>query len=481
MKKMKNPLTLVWVLVLLLALAPAACADLEAGVPDREFQNSENNFVAAIYDDGNLFTEEEMDRLLEPMGGCTGWASVFIVTDDRSADEITKDPAFFAISTGTHLVLVFGRDREDMRVQWDFSSDEDEVLALDEVAGLFGGAKGGYLETGSAFEAANEFMGDLLTALQESGVPAGTMQDTDYYQFRTLEELKRILDMDIGAEREIFVTDLEDRDSTLEEDLVIPAGKKVFFGEGTLTVAPEVTVTVEEGAGLFFYGLDVQGTVINNGDLVQCEQLNGGEQLPILIEGKVINRDWFSFYNIAGGIERIENQEEGRLFSSKEGKRVSPGGSSPSPTPKPSQTPSKKPSGSTGGKKSSSMITPLVLIIMLVVTLVTKNSGKLKKVGQSSAGSKNAGTTILQSEAKRPAAPSSASGSRNIGAAGRRPPAQRPEAYRPEVYRPEAYNLQGDYTAYDNRRRMKQLDDWLKNGLIDKDEYRKLKDRYSGK
>ena len=118
---------------------------------------------------------------------------------------------------------------------------------------------------------------------------------------------------------------------------------------------------------------------------------------------------------------------------------------------------------------------------MLVVTLVTKNSGKLKKVGQSSASSKNAGTTILQSEAKRPAAPSSASGSRNIGAAGHRPPAQRPEAYRPEVYRPEAYNLQGDYTAYDNRRRMKQLDDWLKNGLIDKYEYRKLKDRYSGK
>ena len=39
-------------------------------------------------------------------------------------------------------------------------------------------------------------------------------------------------------------------------------------------------------------------------------------------------------------------------------------------------------------------------------------------------------------------------------------------------------NTGEDHFQRDKVRRIKQLDDWLKNGIIDRDEYRVLKDRY---
>ena len=39
-------------------------------------------------------------------------------------------------------------------------------------------------------------------------------------------------------------------------------------------------------------------------------------------------------------------------------------------------------------------------------------------------------------------------------------------------------NTGDDHFQRDKARRIAQLDDWLKNGLIDKDEYRVMKDRY---
>lgn len=492
MKNLKKSIALVCALLLLLTLAPAAFAELNGAAPDAEYLNPETDGRAEIYDVAGLFSEEERNQLLEQMQGCTDWFDAFIVTDDRAADEITEDPAFQNLCSGYHLALVFGKERQDMRVQWAFSSGENtenDVIVPDEVAAMFGTAKSEYLNGDTAFEAANAFMGSILSALQGNGTaPAGDLKDDDYYQFRTLEELREILAMDIDTEDGIFVTGLEARDYTLEEDLTIPAGKKVFFNEGTVTVVPGVTVTVEEDAGLFFYGMDVKGTVINNGDLVQCEQRNGGDQLPIRIEGQIINRDWFSFYEISEGMENIQNEDEGRLFSSVEGKRVSPDGSSSSPAPVSTPKPSQKPSGSTGDTKKNSSDNRNTGLFALWIAIIAaaslaKNRKRTKTAGRREARPRNAGTASRRTQVKGPAA----SGSRPGGSAGRRSSTYRPEVYSPEVYNPEEYSYDPsdysdtDYINHDNQRRMKQLDDWLKSGLIDKEEYRKLKELYSGK
>ena len=306
----------------------------------------------------------------------------------------------------------------------------------------------------------NEFVKDQETASQESEVDqTGTQQGNDHISFRTIEDLMEILAM--NTEGKLFVSGTVDRDYTLDEDLTVPRGKKVFFGEGTVTVSPGVTLTVEEDAALFFYGLDIQGTVINNGDLVQCEELNGRKQLPIRIEGKVINSDWFSFYEISEGMEKIENVDAGRLFSSAEGKRVSPTDSSSSRASKPK--PSQKPSGSTGSSKKTgsdnSTVGVFVLWAVIVLAAVLMKNPKLLKLDRQESGAQKAKSTAARS----------------------------PSTYRPDAYNPSDYHSNSAdysdaaYTAHDSQRRMKQLDDWLKSGLIDKDEYRRLKDLYSGK
>ncbi len=479
MKNLKKTIALVCILLLLFAVMPAAFADLESLNPDREFVNPDNECVAAIYDAGGFFTEEEKDRLLEQMRGCTDWFDIFIVTDHRQADEITEDPEFLNICSGYHLALIFGSERKDMRAQWAFSSGEgteDEALAPDEVAAIFSNAKGEYLNSGSAFDAAIEFAENLLAALQESGAaPAEVQQDNKHYYFKTLEDLQEILAMD--TENEILVSGTVDRDYTIKEDIIIPTGKTVFFGEGIVTVEPGVTLTVEEYGGLFFYGLDVQGTVVNNGDLVQCEVINSSDQLPIRIEGKVINNDWFSFRKIAEGMEKIENTDDGTLFSVAEGKSVSPASSSLSP----SSTPAQKPSGSTGSAKKStdsSSVAAYVLIGITLILILIKNPDLLEKLNLNKSRTNKTGATSRQKQTKRPVSVSSRTGETA---------ARRPAAYRPEVYNPKEYSYnpadysETDYMAHDSHRRMKQLDDWLKSGLIDKDEYRKLKDLYSGK
>ena len=317
----------------------------------------------------------------------------------------------------------------------------------------------------------NEFVKEQGAAPQESGDnQTGTQRGDDHIIFRTIEDLMEILAM--STENELFVTGVVNQDYMLEEDLIIPTGKRVFFSEGTVTVTPGITLTVEEDAALYFYGLDVQGTIINNGDLVQCKELNGRKQLPIRIEGKVINSDWFSFYEIAEGLEKIENVDAGRLYSSAEGKRVSPTGSS-----SPSSTTSPKPSNSTGSAKKRSSDNSLtgifvLWIVIILASILMRNPNQMKKLDLREIRTEKTGANSGPNRDKRPVV----FGSRQSKTAASR----KQSAYSQEVYNTAGYS-ETNYSAYDNQRRMKQLDDWLKSGLIDKDEYLRLKDLYSGK
>ena len=49
---------------------------------------------------------------------------------------------------------------------------------------------------------------------------------------------------------------------------------------------------------------------------------------------------------------------------------------------------------------------------------------------------------------------------------------------KPETYCAVHNHSAEDHLAYDKAQRIAQLDDWLKSGLIDREEYRVLKDRY---
>ena len=496
MNHRRKTIALVCVLALLLVLAPAAFADLDRGNPDREALDPETGGIAAIYDAADLFTEEEQDHLMVKLQGCAGWFDFYIVTDDRTMNEIAEDPLLLELCSGYHLALLFGAERADMRAQWTFPSGdggEEDVIAPDNVAALFSSAKRAYLDGASAYEAADSFATAILGVLQEIGAEQTDLpNDRDNYYFRTLEELMEILALDPERD-EVFISNLEAQDYTLEEDLTIPGGKKVFFNEGTVTVAPGVTVTVEEDAGLFFYGLDVQGTVVNNGDLVQCKMRDGSSpQLPIHVEGEIINRDWFSFYEIAEGMENIHNLDAGRLFSSVQGKRVST--DEPSSTPRPSSTPKDSGSTESGTKKNSSGRSSsagifILWVIIIVAAALSKNPDLRKKMTNLlDIRDKDTGkpAASARSDRGRSAAGSSvgrtgtAAGSRRDGSTARSPAAYQPETYNPAEYsyNPTDYS-ETDAMAHDRQRRMKQLDDWLKSGLIDRDEYRRLKDEYS--
>ena len=50
----------------------------------------------------------------------------------------------------------------------------------------------------------------------------------------------------------------------------------------------------------------------------------------------------------------------------------------------------------------------------------------------------------------------------------------------PEAESPTNENIETDPFAREKEQRLRQLDEWLANGTIDKEEYQRLKDRYEG-
>ena len=274
------------------------------------------------------------------------------------------------------------------------------------------------------------------------------LEHTDnFYHFADLSTLERILALDTGEE--IWATETDDLEYTIREDLTVPTGKKVFFGTGKVTVEPGVTVTVEEEAALFFYNLDVLGTVVNRGDLVQCSPYEGADDV-LLVEGGIVNYDWLMFYHLEG-MENIVCLEGGRLFDAARDQTVTAGEPEPSASPGSGSAAQNESSGAnlSPGRGLRYLLRRAVwsvrlfflrhrdllrtLIPYLVILLAAVFFARAKRKKRDTAG-----------------------GSGRQGAT--------------------AGAYAGD--AGDMEKRIAHLDDWLKSGLIDREEYRVLKERY---
>ncbi len=425
------------VLLCLTMMTGTALADRtpDPKAPDREYRNEDTGFLAAVYDATGQFSEEEKDRLMSVMERCTVRCDVFVITIGMSTDGIEEDPAIQKIlCSWPYFALIFGSEPSDMKTLW---AEDRETAAFpeSELLECLQRAKEERENGASACSAAVQMMTDFVPFLESIEGERPIEQSGSFYFFRSLKELKSILGME--SEEVIWASDLRNQDRTLTEDLTIPGGKQVFFGEGTITVEPGVTVTIEKDASLYFYGMDVKGTVVNNGNLYQTDMEENGF-LPLRVTGKIVNRGWF-FYGKIEGLDHVETGEGGRTFTETE------------ETPVPTEVP--HPSGREGFSRRLREIyirfrifllrhretiqntVPGIVVLAIVWFLTSMKKKKKKKQGNNT-------------DRKMPV-------TRSISA----PPAK------PAI-------------DEEQKKRISRLDDWLKSGLIDKAEYKALKERY---
>ena len=285
------------------------------------------------------------------------------------------------------------------------------------------------------------------TAMAE-GSPEEELEHTgQYYHFASLETLKRILELD--SEEAVWATEVKDLEYTLSEDLTVPTGKKVFFGTGKITVEPGVTVTIEEDAALFFYELDLEGTIVNCGDLVQCEPNDGGDYL-LRIRGKIINSDWFCYVH-AEGLENVDNLEGGRVYTTH--------GETPDPEPEPEPTP--EPKNTSGPKAEDRLHSFLSRLIWSVKRFYRMNQNELQKLAPYAILIVAAVFAAAKGRKKRKLLESEQVRRRSARSTGQT----------------VSFTGRADLTD-DQKKRIRHLDEWLQSGLIDRAEYKVLRERY---
>ena len=278
--------------------------------------------------------------------------------------------------------------------------------------------------------------------------------DGQYYHFSSLDTLKRILEVE--SEEEVWATEVKDLEYTLREDLTIPTGKKVFFGSGLVTVEPGVTVTVEKDAALFFYAMDLYGTVVNRGDFVQCEP-HEGEDYLLRIDGRLINSDWFCYVH-AEGLENVENLEAGRAYTD----HYQSHGPKPEPEPEPEPSPAPKPSENAKHTARNALRRLLRELEWRVRRFYMRNQETVRTV---------APVLIVALLGALSAAGGIRKKNRNADAGTVRRRGSSP------AQTASAFTGRSDLTD-DQKKRIRHLDEWLQSGLIDRAEYKVLRERY---
>ena len=236
-------------------------------------------------------------------------------------------------------------------------------------------------------------------------------------------------------------------DLVIADDIEIPAGFVITFR--SFTVPDGITLTVTEHAEIRTYCFTVQGTLSNFGKVVQQDLsaawADEDERSFALIPGHVENRGEMILTDVFG--KRNINRFGGKLtiYESalyEENRRIAFGDEDPppvmdTPTPAPA-TPEKD----TVHRIFDVMekILPRLAFFLVLACLVA-----VGKVGISS--------SWKEKQRKRGAALTDAA----------------------EDLLPSPGE---DHFQRDKRKRIKQLDEWLKNGLIDRKEYDELKRRY---
>lgn len=236
---------------------------------------------------------------------------------------------------------------------------------------------------------------------------------------------------------------------TFSEDFEIPSGALITFR--SFTVPEGITLSVEEGAEIRTYAFTVRGTLLNRGKIVQQDLsaawAGPGDIAYALIPGHVDNRGEMVLTDVFG--TRNINRFGGKLMINETGsyadkRRFIFGDDTPTPVPIPTPTPAppeKSPVQEVFDllevvlPRLAFFLVLACLLIVIKVGIDSSRKGKQRKRG-----------SAFPDPAVDPLMRNGFSGE--------------------------------DHFQRDKRKRIEQLDEWLKNGLIDRKEYKELKRRY---
>ena len=288
----------------------------------------------------------------------------------------------------------------------------------------------------------------LLAALLVICLPVqhAAAEETDAVAFSTFEELRSFCEED--ADLSGSALSCEAADLVISEDLELPSGRTFLFR--SFTVPAGVTLTVTQSAELKAYGFTVQGRLINRGTVFQGDLSETGDvqdtEIAAYIPGFVENKGEMTLTDVYGRrnirwlgskLTMLETENYDKRF------KTEPETPEPEASPTPEVTPPPAPPGGQTEQISAILDTVKEFLPTLVLILAAAAFGRILKAA---AGKKKQEKDTTLNRQRNTDMPRDAQGE--------------------------------DHFQRDRRNRISQLDDWLKSGLIDRDEYKNLKRRY---
>lgn len=271
-------------------------------------------------------------------------------------------------------------------------------------------------------------------------------EETDAAAFSTFEELRSFCEED--ADLSGSALSCEAADLVISEDLELPSGRTFLFQ--SFTVPAGVTLTVTQGAELKAYGFTVQGRLINRGTVFQGDLSETGDvqdtDIAAYIPGFVENKGEMTLTDVYGRrnirwlgskLTMLETENYDKRF------KTEPETPEPEASPTTEVTPPPAPPGGQTEQISAILDTVKEFLPTLVLILAAAAFGRILKA-----------------------------------AAGKKKQVKEPGSSRQRNTDMPRDAQSEDHFQRDRRNRISQLDDWLKSGLIDRDEYKNLKRRY---
>ncbi len=277
-------------------------------------------------------------------------------------------------------------------------------------------------------------------------------EQEDTFFFSSFSELQQLC-LETEDLPEAILFSATDEPILFSTDFEIPSGRIVSFRQ--FTVPEGITLTIPETAHILTMALRVEGELYNMGTVIQQEQLPGiGSQdieIAAWVPGHITNKGYMLLTNVLG--KRNISQYGGQLIM-KETDRYDDLISGGEPLPDEAITDT---SPAPDVPDDSSRFAGINKILMRIVALLEKHLSKasfflifvvfffsLMKSGKHRPAKKNA----------------------------------RAQSRRPEHHEFTSRAAEEDHFQRDRRTRVDQLDEWLRNGLIDRKEYRILKQKY---
>ena len=303
----------------------------------------------------------------------------------------------------------------------------------------------------------------VFCCFSQRSIAAG---QSDTITFSTFDELQRFCNDAAGFSVGSLLC--EEADLVISENLEIPTGRTVTFR--SFTVPEGITLTVMQGAVIMTYGFTVQGELINWGTVFQGDLSRDGEiqdrEISALIPGHVENKGEMTLTDVYGKrnirwlgshFTMIETERYGKTpdEDSKEPELQT----KTSPTPEPTQHPT--PSEELRNQALKFFDKMEVILPRLAFFMVIALFGYLIKIAWD-----------VKKQEKTSKRSSSSSEIPFRASSGKTDPRRQNSINKTRSRDDE------DHFQRDRRKRISQLDDWLKCGLINRKEYEELKKRY---